>query len=621
MMSRNLLATLLMATLAPLGTSQLQGQTPIVNPLYWEGGNGFLTDANYTNLTLSDLPPSPSDSVFFGGGGATGVTGTLSGVGEVFFNRLFVGHSEDAVTGPPDLRGNGTLNVSGGAKVNLTGGAAGAANAGLIVGDIRTGVLNIDGAGSSVTSNRLIVIGFANGQPSRSGTVNVTNGGALVAADGNIDLGTNPGGAAQSGMQGHLVVSGEGSLVQTLGPGTDLNVGIRKATSSVTQSGGVIDVIDIIEVGFGGTGTVANENSSFNISAGSTTNGGNFFLGRGASTGATVNISGTGELNVGNRYIMGWHTATGAVTNHSGGAINVGVDFRIGDGENYTGDSTYNLSGTGVLTSNGGGIVGRQGTGKFFQTGGQADLLGALSIGKRETVLGATDGLYKISAGILNAGAMIGTTALDVAPNGTGQFRVVGDDATINLFGNAIFSSTVDGTGTLAFELEAGDLLSTINVTDAATFGAGSKLVLDVTQALPSQTSYDLLTAASITIDPGLLFDGPTGWNYEIVDGGAVQTLRVFGPLIESGDFDADGDVGGEDFLAWQSGFGGAPPRPNGNANGDVVINAQDFAIWKQQFGTVDAPAAGVPEPGSFGLLLMGLATFAARARRATHGA
>ena len=120
-MTRRNLLVITCSAIVLLATSQANAQVAI----YWQGGDGVLTDANYTDLTLAGLSPAPSDNVFFGGGGATGVTGTLPGPGSVSFNRFILGHNESAVTGPPDLRVIGTLTVWGGAHISLTGGAAG----------------------------------------------------------------------------------------------------------------------------------------------------------------------------------------------------------------------------------------------------------------------------------------------------------------------------------------------------------------------------------------------------------------------------------------------------------------------------------------------------------------
>lgn len=53
------------------------------------------------------------------------------------------------------------------------------------------------------------------------------------------------------------------------------------------------------------------------------------------------------------------------------------------------------------------------------------------------------------------------------------------------------------------------------------------------------------------------------------------------------GDFNDDADADGNDFLAWQRGFGtptGAL-RANGDANGDGAVDATDLDVWKGDFG------------------------------------
>jgi hypothetical protein len=592
----------LMAAVASLSAGSLQAQTAT---LYWQGGVGALTDANYTDGTLVNLAPISTDVVYFGAVG----TGTLTGPGTTEFYRLRIGHNE-VVAGA----GTGEVTVSNGAILNLIGGASGTANSGLTVGNVNNGLLVIDGAGTTVTSSRLIVIGTAPNQPSRNGTIRITNGGSLVATAGNINMGLT--GGTSNGMQGHLIV--ENGTVTALGSGADLNIGSAGATSSFSLAAGSVQIADVIEVATSSS-TANNNGSSFTFSGGTVTNGGNFFVGRGASAGATVNITG-GELSVGNRFLAGSGTATGVTVNHTGGVLNTTTDVRVADAATVPeADSTYNLSGTGVINSTTGGIVGRQGTGRFLQTGGVANFNSTLSIGNREAAAIATNGLYKISAGELNAGAMAGANALNIAPNGTGEFRVVGDDASVDLFGSLLVNNTANGVGTLAFELETGDLLSTINVTDAATFSLGSRLVLDAINVAPTQASYDLLTALSID-DQGIDFSAPAGWTYQIVAGGNGQILRVTGPGGggDDADFDGDGDVDGADFLTWQQNVDkttGAM-QDQGDANGDGAVNGADLTIWQDQFGpaaTVNGNAAAIPEPATALLVLMGLAALAAR--------
>jgi hypothetical protein len=77
----------------------------------------------------------------------------------------------------------------------------------------------------------------------------------------------------------------------------------------------------------------------------------------------------------------------------------------------------------------------------------------------------------------------------------------------------------------------------------------------------------------------------------------------------EDADFDGDGDVDGNDFLAWQGGHGiddGSASLGDGDANGDGNVNAADLAIWSGQFGSSGSATAAlntVPEPTSVALL------------------
>jgi len=483
-----------------LATPQLQAAV-----IFWQGGAGALTDANYSDGTNPNLAPLAADVVNFGNGG----TATHSVAGTTSFTRLRVGHNQNAPA--PGGAGQGTVTITNGA-VNLTNSVSGVPA--LMVGQQQNGTLSIDGAGSSVTSARLIVIGSGT-NTARNGTVNVTNGATLTATLGNIVLGETSGTALQ-GVQGHMFVNGNVTIAEA---GADLNIGPAGATATFTQIGGTVSVGDVIEVG---TASGTNSNSSFSISGGSATHGGNFFVGRGTTSGATVNISGTAVLNTGNRFLMGGGTATGVTVNHSGGTLNTMLDVRVADAGNT--DSTYNLSGTGVINSTTGGFVGRQGVGKFFQTGGEANFNGALSIGNREAAANPANGLYEISAGELNV-----ATALNIAPKGTGELRVIGDDATIDVNGGFSLGNTIDGIGTLAFELETGDSLALIDVSGAATFTAGSNLVMDASNAAPTQFVYNLLTATSI-VDNGIAFSAPAGWSYRIISGGNGQILQAVVP-------------------------------------------------------------------------------------------
>lgn len=572
---------------AAISATPLQAQTPTPPARYWQGGTGNLTDANYTDGTLTGLAPTATDAVFIGDDGVA----NLSTPGTLELFRLRVGHNE--TTKP----GIGSVTVSNGAVLNLLGGGEGTANSGLTVGNQRNGLLVIDGPGTTVTSSRLIVIGTAPGQLGRNGTIRLTNGGTLVATEGNINMGLG----SNNGQPGHLLV--ENGTVTVMGSGAQLLIGDSNATSTFVLTQGTVQVAAAVEVAT--PNSKALNASSFTIAGGTFSNGmvggNNFFVGRGASTGASVNISG-GTMNVGGRFLMGANTATGTVANHSGGTLTIGNDLRVGDAGavGAATDSTYNLSGSGILNATNGGIVARQGTGKFLQTGGQANFTGALLIGSREVAVNPANGLYKISAGELNAGAGTGANGLSIAPNGTGEFRVVGDDASIDVLGNFLLNNTANGVGTLAFEFETGDALSTINVANAATFSLGSKVVLDASIISPTQSSYDLLTAQTID-NQGFDFVAPVGWNYQIVSSGSGQILRAFSGSapVDNADFNDDGMVNGDDLTEWKGAYG---ETLDGDANNDGVSDGADFLIWQRQFGTsptASPSTAQVPEPAS----------------------
>ena len=88
--------------------------------------------------------------------------------------------------------------------------------------------------------------------------------------------------------------------------------------------------------------------------------------------------------------------------------------------------------------------------------------------------------------------------------------------------------------------------------------------------------------------------DGPTG--------GAEQELIIrrfaFTPLpslgSRSGDYDADGDVDGDDYLVWRRGFG-LTTSPTADGNGNGVVDAADYIIWRRNLGS----AASITHSGN----------------------
>ena len=220
-----------------------------------------------------------------------------------------------------------------------------------------------------------------------------------------------------------------------------------------------------------------------------------------------------------------------------------------------------------------------------------------------------------------------------------------------------LFSDGGDGQGLggslaveLAFEITAGDLLSaSVNATDwpynnfgnnpftgSVTEGVDIDLDVDTlfaslgsefftsnaaVEALVIETMNSELTVVSWggqTLFPGTLEEyigsrvSQAGINFDGLQGSIARI---------GGDFDEDGDVDGDDFLAWQGGFGtniGAT-HMDGDADTDGDVDGDDFLLWQSQFGFSLSPGRGsastfpVPEPNGFTLLSLALVLVAAR--------
>jgi hypothetical protein len=173
--------------------------------------------------------------------------------------------------------------------------------------------------------------------------------------------------------------------------------------------------------------------------------------------------------------------------------------------------------------------------------------------------------------------------------------------------------------GTLAYQLETGDLLSQIGVTGTATFAAGSILAFDTSLATPTQAAYDLLTATTIT-DNGITKNFPAGWDYHIIAGGNGQILQAFHSVAPGlpGDFNSDGKVDAGDYATWRKNDAANATLPNDNGVGNQEAR---FTLWRANFG--NPPGAGtslqpsqVPEPALLTLVLAGLAGLANLRRR-----
>ncbi len=137
-------------------------------------------------------------------------------------------------------------------------------------------------------------------------------------------------------------------------------------------------------------------------------------------------------------------------------------------------------------------------------------------------------------------------------------------------------------------------------------------------------------TQKTLTVSPdgAIDFTGFFG-DYEVKIGNSTFALDltkgvddyslIVGP--PSADFNRDGAVDGDDFLAWQTGFGATSDATleMGDADYDGDVDAFDLGVWKSAFAAALAAQHSVPEPQSLLSAFVGAVTVISASRRGTR--
>jgi hypothetical protein len=248
--------------------------------------------------------------------------------------------------------------------------------------------------------------------------------------------------------------------------------------------------------------------------------------------------------------------------------------------------------------------------------------------------INARDLTVQASGTVSNAGSI--TLARDLTVLAAG---IVSNSGSIALSRDAKFTS-----GKYEWQLAAlstsnpGDDFGMLTVGGNLSLGNASKLLLDFS-ALgadgPNGTnafwdtdhSWKIIDTATNT--SGKNFTPPLA---AVFAGGYFKTtvgtgddlgdifLNYFAATFHPGDFDADGDVDGADFVVWQTNFPLASGAilGQGDADNDGDVDGADFVVWQTNFPFNPGPGASpVPEPA--GLLLGALSAiglFALRRRK-----
>ncbi len=161
------------------------------------------------------------------------------------------------------------------------------------------------------------------------------------------------------------------------------------------------------------------------------------------------------------------------------------------------------------------------------------------------------------------------------------------------------------GTGTLSANFSLLGTMVSVSQGNGNIFNNNPQLGLLADNGGPTETHALLFGSPAIDAgDPN--FTSPPDFDQrgapyvrvfgDRIDIGALEEQPI---VVDSADFDSDGDIDGADFLAWQRGFGILAPNASpsdGDANGDQAINGVDLGIWESQFG-LPAPVAAATVP------------------------
>ena len=459
------------------------------------GGNGtLLVDGTGTKLNTV-----LNDDLVIIGSGATG---------ELTFSNGATGRLGPLSVGDGTASGStGTLNVLSGATVTASEGNQLANGIQLTAngGATTTGTINVDGAGSSLTSLGAseLVVGHAS---EGTATINVTGDGTFNSGTGAITV--NPTGAINIGTGGTfnanapMTIDG-GSLIRDasgtieLGAGRTLtatnnaqldfggNYELKDDNTFDLQSGADLTVANFLDVGFSnvGDGTLMVDGAGTSVTANTNTthhvwgsDGGdavvtfrNNAIGTLGPVGlapvpdpgstATLNVESGATVTTGNLNLANLGGAVTATINVDGADSSLAQtgDASLVVGHASQGTAAINVTDDGTLSSGTGNTtvratgtvnIGNDGTGGTLEANGPMFVAGAVNVGngvlRAKDAVTITDGTVEIDSGSLDARGAAGLLGNDVTVSGAGVLDVE-NGGLIDLSGGRGVSSSKTG--------------------------------------------------------------------------------------------------------------------------------------------------------------------------------
>jgi fibronectin-binding autotransporter adhesin len=436
------------------------------------GGTGafYQTGGVHTDTNALNLGFNAGDNGFYSLGGGTladndfellGTNGTGTLVQSGGINSM--NGSGELVLGD-DAGSFGSYTLSGTGSLFVAGAE--------IIGNIGSGIFTQLGGNQTVSAANDLTLGDSG---AATGTY-VLSGGTLNASFQNVGLN----GTGNFNQNGGLYTFTTGSKLLQLGANAG-STGIYTMTGGSLQGGAVT-------VGVTGSGIFNQSGGSSNIAL--------------LQLGGAANSVGTYILSGGSLICGGTEDTTngaGAFVQSGGtNTITAGSGLLLGFG---TGFGSYTLSGTGVLTSAAGEVIGTEGSAAFVQTGGTNNMPGAGA----EMTLGAFAGgigSYTLSGGTVNVGGgtLVGETSPGVLNiSGTGVFNSMvvlavaqSLNSIVNLSGGTISTPAVDLIGG-PFNLNWTG--GTLNITADTTFDS-----LDASSVTGGIFGSSLLLGNSMTL-------------------------------------------------------------------------------------------------------------------------